>query len=112
MYFNGFIYYFYIKIKIIIITFCFFTAFDGFGDVLKPEGGIGGGGAPNAGVMMASATTTAGNTAPAAAGPQKLISGDLDMSLSSLVENLNIKGPAQKCVFHLFFCIIIKIKKT
>ncbi|RXG73089.1 hypothetical protein Avbf_03703 [Armadillidium vulgare] len=28
--------------------------------------------------------------------PQKLISGDLDMSLSSLVENLNIKGPSQK----------------
>lgn len=36
-------------------------------------------------------------TTTAASQPAKLISGDLDMSLSSLVDNLNIKGPsAQK----------------
>ncbi|RXG50737.1 Clathrin coat assembly protein [Armadillidium vulgare] len=39
--------------------------------------------------------------------PQKLISGDLDMSLSSLVENLNIKGPSQKISCEIFIIVIV-----
>lgn len=55
-------------------------------------GGSGVGGAPVAPSAIGAPTTTAASTQPA-----KLISGDLDMSLSSLVDNLNIKGPsAQK----------------
>ncbi|KAG0720464.1 Phosphatidylinositol-binding clathrin assembly protein LAP [Chionoecetes opilio] len=74
-------------------------AFDGFGDILQPEGSLGGGGgggvggsvggAPVAPTTMGAPTTTLASNHPA-----KLISGDLDMSLSSLVDNLNIKGPA------------------
>ncbi|KAA0203993.1 hypothetical protein HAZT_HAZT008100 [Hyalella azteca] len=57
----------------------------GLGDILTPESGL-------------SSTNTAvppliGQAPPA---PAKLISGDLDSSLSSLVDNLNIKGPAVK----------------
>ena len=74
--------------------FSLFIAFDGFGDVLKPEGGVA-----NAGGMattgMAPPATTATAQQPGG-GSHKLISGDLDMSLSSLVDNLNIKGPVQK----------------
>ncbi|KAB7499355.1 Phosphatidylinositol-binding clathrin assembly protein LAP [Armadillidium nasatum] len=65
------------------------SAFDGFGDILKPEGkGLGG---PMGGTIPQAAPAPQPPTQP-----QKLISGDLDMSLSSLVENLNIKGPSQK----------------
>lgn len=63
------------------------AAFDGLGDILKPESGVGGG-AP----AMAAQPGGAGG----AAGPAKLISGDLDSSLSFLVDNLNIKGPTAK----------------
>ncbi|XP_076031346.1 phosphatidylinositol-binding clathrin assembly protein lap isoform X17 [Oratosquilla oratoria] len=73
--------------------------FDGFGDILKPEGSGGiGGGMPGAPVAAPTAVPTTQPVVAAGAGghPQKLISGDLDMSLSSLVDNLNIKGPAQK----------------
>lgn len=76
-------------------------AFDGYGDILQPEGSIGGG--VNASPVTAAvpaAAVPAGTAVSAAAGggqAGKLISGDLDMSLSSLVDNLNIKGPtAQK----------------
>lgn len=70
-------------------------AFDGFGDILKPEGSVGGG--VNASPAAVPAVGTAVPAAPASSQPGKLISGDLDMSLSSLVDNLNIKGPtAQK----------------
>ncbi|XP_042864903.1 phosphatidylinositol-binding clathrin assembly protein LAP-like isoform X9 [Penaeus japonicus] len=63
-------------------------AFDGFGDILKPEGGsVGGGAAP---VATAMGTPT---QLPASTQPSKLISSDLDLSLTSLVDNLNIKGP-------------------
>ncbi|XP_076031333.1 phosphatidylinositol-binding clathrin assembly protein lap isoform X5 [Oratosquilla oratoria] len=75
------------------------SAFDGFGDILKPEGSGGiGGGMPGAPVAAPTAVPTTQPVVAAGAGghPQKLISGDLDMSLSSLVDNLNIKGPAQK----------------
>ncbi|XP_042864929.1 phosphatidylinositol-binding clathrin assembly protein LAP-like isoform X32 [Penaeus japonicus] len=67
----------------------FMTAtFDGFGDILKPEGGsVGGGAAP---VATAMGTPT---QLPASTQPSKLISSDLDLSLTSLVDNLNIKGP-------------------
>ncbi|XP_066979998.1 phosphatidylinositol-binding clathrin assembly protein LAP isoform X18 [Macrobrachium rosenbergii] len=75
--------------------------FDGYGDILQPEGSIGGG--VNASPVTAAvpaAAVPAGTAVSAAAGggqAGKLISGDLDMSLSSLVDNLNIKGPtAQK----------------
>ncbi|XP_042864926.1 phosphatidylinositol-binding clathrin assembly protein LAP-like isoform X29 [Penaeus japonicus] len=62
--------------------------FDGFGDILKPEGGsVGGGAAP---VATAMGTPT---QLPASTQPSKLISSDLDLSLTSLVDNLNIKGP-------------------
>ncbi|XP_076031347.1 phosphatidylinositol-binding clathrin assembly protein lap isoform X18 [Oratosquilla oratoria] len=77
----------------------FTNAFDGFGDILKPEGSGGiGGGMPGAPVAAPTAVPTTQPVVAAGAGghPQKLISGDLDMSLSSLVDNLNIKGPAQK----------------
>ncbi|XP_042864930.1 phosphatidylinositol-binding clathrin assembly protein LAP-like isoform X33 [Penaeus japonicus] len=64
------------------------NAFDGFGDILKPEGGsVGGGAAP---VATAMGTPT---QLPASTQPSKLISSDLDLSLTSLVDNLNIKGP-------------------
>ncbi|CAL4059476.1 unnamed protein product, partial [Meganyctiphanes norvegica] len=72
-------------------------AFDGFGDILKPEGSLGGGdsGSLLVGSQVAAPTTTVAPTNTQASG--KLISGDLDMSLSSLVDNLNIKGaPTQK----------------
>nr|XP_045585439.1 phosphatidylinositol-binding clathrin assembly protein LAP-like isoform X20 [Procambarus clarkii] len=63
-------------------------AFDGFGDILKPEGSMGG--------VPAAAVVGVPTSAPSSQ-PGKLISSDLDMSLSSLVDNLNIKGPtAQK----------------
>ncbi|XP_069984847.1 phosphatidylinositol-binding clathrin assembly protein LAP isoform X11 [Penaeus vannamei] len=62
-------------------------AFDGFGDILKPEGSVGGGAAPVATAMGTPAQL------PASTQPSKLISSDLDMSLTSLVDNLNIKGP-------------------
>lgn len=62
-------------------------AFDGLGDILKPEGSVGGGAAPVATAMGTPAQL------PASTQPSKLISSDLDMSLSSLVDNLNIKGP-------------------
>nr|XP_053648536.1 uncharacterized protein LOC128699807 [Cherax quadricarinatus] len=63
-------------------------AFDGFGDILKPEGSVGG--SPAATVVGVATTVPSSQ-------PGKLISSDLDMSLSSLVDNLNIKGPsAQK----------------
>ncbi|XP_037773000.1 phosphatidylinositol-binding clathrin assembly protein LAP-like isoform X26 [Penaeus monodon] len=61
--------------------------FDGLGDILKPEGSVGGGAAPVATAMGTPAQL------PASTQPSKLISSDLDMSLSSLVDNLNIKGP-------------------
>nr|XP_027236208.1 phosphatidylinositol-binding clathrin assembly protein LAP-like isoform X14 [Penaeus vannamei] len=61
--------------------------FDGFGDILKPEGSVGGGAAPVATAMGTPAQL------PASTQPSKLISSDLDMSLTSLVDNLNIKGP-------------------
>ncbi|XP_069175810.1 phosphatidylinositol-binding clathrin assembly protein LAP isoform X17 [Procambarus clarkii] len=62
--------------------------FDGFGDILKPEGSMGG--------VPAAAVVGVPTSAPSSQ-PGKLISSDLDMSLSSLVDNLNIKGPtAQK----------------
>ncbi|KAK4312403.1 hypothetical protein Pmani_016175 [Petrolisthes manimaculis] len=65
-------------------------AFDPFGDILKPEGGGGvGGNVPAASPLVSGAPTS---TQPAQ--PAKLISGDLDMSLSSLVDNLNMKGPS------------------
>ncbi|XP_042234542.1 phosphatidylinositol-binding clathrin assembly protein LAP-like isoform X18 [Homarus americanus] len=64
-------------------------AFDGFGDILKPEGSVGGGGA---GGVPAAPVVGVPTTAPTSQ-PGKLISSDLDMSLSSLVDNLNIKGP-------------------
>lgn len=57
------------------------NTFDGFGDIMKPESGVG--------------AAVPAPSAPAGA-PAKLISGDLDSSLSSLVDNLNIKGPAVK----------------
>ncbi|XP_069175813.1 phosphatidylinositol-binding clathrin assembly protein LAP isoform X20 [Procambarus clarkii] len=64
------------------------NAFDGFGDILKPEGSMGG--------VPAAAVVGVPTSAPSSQ-PGKLISSDLDMSLSSLVDNLNIKGPtAQK----------------
>ncbi|XP_037773031.1 phosphatidylinositol-binding clathrin assembly protein LAP-like isoform X30 [Penaeus monodon] len=63
------------------------NAFDGLGDILKPEGSVGGGAAPVATAMGTPAQL------PASTQPSKLISSDLDMSLSSLVDNLNIKGP-------------------
>ncbi|ROT61003.1 putative phosphatidylinositol-binding clathrin assembly protein LAP isoform X13 [Penaeus vannamei] len=63
------------------------NAFDGFGDILKPEGSVGGGAAPVATAMGTPAQL------PASTQPSKLISSDLDMSLTSLVDNLNIKGP-------------------
>ncbi|XP_042234541.1 phosphatidylinositol-binding clathrin assembly protein LAP-like isoform X17 [Homarus americanus] len=63
--------------------------FDGFGDILKPEGSVGGGGA---GGVPAAPVVGVPTTAPTSQ-PGKLISSDLDMSLSSLVDNLNIKGP-------------------
>ncbi|KAK8381667.1 hypothetical protein O3P69_018640 [Scylla paramamosain] len=74
-------------------------AFDGFGDILKPEGSVGGGGGGGGGSGVAGAPVTpsamgAPTTTAASNQPAKLISGDLDMSLSSLVDNLNIKGPA------------------
>ncbi|XP_042234545.1 phosphatidylinositol-binding clathrin assembly protein LAP-like isoform X21 [Homarus americanus] len=65
------------------------NAFDGFGDILKPEGSVGGGGA---GGVPAAPVVGVPTTAPTSQ-PGKLISSDLDMSLSSLVDNLNIKGP-------------------
>ncbi|KAK8381670.1 hypothetical protein O3P69_018640 [Scylla paramamosain] len=73
--------------------------FDGFGDILKPEGSVGGGGGGGGGSGVAGAPVTpsamgAPTTTAASNQPAKLISGDLDMSLSSLVDNLNIKGPA------------------
>ncbi|KAK8381674.1 hypothetical protein O3P69_018640 [Scylla paramamosain] len=75
------------------------NAFDGFGDILKPEGSVGGGGGGGGGSGVAGAPVTpsamgAPTTTAASNQPAKLISGDLDMSLSSLVDNLNIKGPA------------------
>ncbi|XP_064086795.1 phosphatidylinositol-binding clathrin assembly protein LAP-like isoform X20 [Macrobrachium nipponense] len=77
--------------------------FDGYGDILQPEGSIGGGvnASPvTAAAVPPTAAVPAGAAVSAAAGggqAGKLISGDLDMSLSSLVDNLNIKGPtAQK----------------
>ncbi|XP_050708367.1 phosphatidylinositol-binding clathrin assembly protein LAP-like isoform X18 [Eriocheir sinensis] len=71
--------------------------FDGFGDILKPEGGGGGGGSGVIGAPVMPAAMGAPTTTSSASQPAKLISGDLDMSLSSLVDNLNIKGPsAQK----------------
>ncbi|KAK7044036.1 hypothetical protein SK128_027894, partial [Halocaridina rubra] len=71
--------------------------FDGFGDILKPEGSIGGGSAAVNASPAAAPLGTATQAVPATSQPTKLISGDLDMSLSSLVDNLNIKGPvAQK----------------
>lgn len=73
------------------------NAFDGFGDILKPEGGGGGGGSGVIGAPVMPAAMGAPTTTSSASQPAKLISGDLDMSLSSLVDNLNIKGPsAQK----------------
>lgn len=77
------------------------NAFDGFGDILKPEGSVGGGGGGGggsgvAGAPVAPSAMGAPTTTAAANQPAKLISGDLDMSLSSLVDNLNIKGPAQQ----------------
>lgn len=69
-------------------------AFDGYGDILKPEGSVGG--VTSVGTVSAAPIIGTQTTAPAAQ-PGKLISSDLDMSLSSLVDNLNIKGPvAQK----------------
>jgi len=72
--------------------------FDGFGDILKPEGSLGGeSGMVSGGSLVQTAvpTTAAAPTSTQASG--KIISGDLDMSLSSLVDNLNIKGaPTQK----------------
>ncbi|XP_071521792.1 phosphatidylinositol-binding clathrin assembly protein LAP isoform X19 [Panulirus ornatus] len=68
--------------------------FDGYGDILKPEGSVGG--VTSVGTVSAAPIIGTQTTAPAAQ-PGKLISSDLDMSLSSLVDNLNIKGPvAQK----------------
>lgn len=64
------------------MTYCYILAFDGFGDVLQPQGAPGG-------------TALSSGPQPAAQ-PKKLISGDLDMSLSSLVDNLNIKGPTSQ----------------
>ncbi|XP_071521796.1 phosphatidylinositol-binding clathrin assembly protein LAP isoform X23 [Panulirus ornatus] len=70
------------------------NAFDGYGDILKPEGSVGG--VTSVGTVSAAPIIGTQTTAPAAQ-PGKLISSDLDMSLSSLVDNLNIKGPvAQK----------------
>lgn len=71
------------------------TAFDGFGDILKPEGSVGG--VAGVGGVPAAPATVSAPTTVSATQPGKIISGDLDMSLSSLVDNLNIKGPmAQK----------------
>lgn len=57
-------------------------------------GGGGGGGSAVGGVPAVPSAMGAPSTTAASNQPAKLISGDLDMSLSSLVDNLNIKGPA------------------
>ncbi|RXG60515.1 hypothetical protein Avbf_18942, partial [Armadillidium vulgare] len=78
------------------------VAFDGFGDILKPEGkGLGG---PMGGTIPQAAPVPQPSTQP-----QKLISGDLDMSLSSLVENLNIKGPSQNLLLNIISRISCEI---
>ncbi|KAF2354478.1 AP180 N-terminal (ANTH) domain [Trinorchestia longiramus] len=59
---------------------------DGLGDILKPESGVSSG----------SVLPPSSGLPPAGATPAKLISGDLDSSLSSLVDNLNMKGPSGK----------------
>ena len=53
-----------------------------------------------------------GGMAPPASGAvpkqQKLITGDLDMSLSSLVDNLNIKGPPKYVFLYAYIeCVIM-----
>jgi len=65
------------------------SAFDAFGDILQPQkpGGGPAPAAPSTGMGAAPPVPPP----PAAAGP--IITGDLDSSLASLAQNLDMNGP-------------------
>ncbi len=64
------------------------TGFDAFGDVLQPQLL-----ANKTGQTIQTTPTTAPTSATNAAANQSLFKGDLDSSLASLAQNLDINGP-------------------
>lgn len=68
------------------------VGFDAFGDVLQPQL-LANSAAKAGGAATTPPTTTVAPPAVSAASQQSLFKGDLDSSLASLAQNLDINGP-------------------
>jgi len=65
--------------------------FDAFGDVLQPQNVSSLSGLNSHTAVPTSSNNT--SSVPSSTSPQSLLKGDLDASLASLAQNLDINGP-------------------